>query len=585
MRNRHEDTKTVRRCAIYTRKSSEEGLEQDFNSLDAQREACAAFILSQQHEGWRALPDVYDDGGKSGATLVRPALQRLLTDITYHRIDIVVVYKVDRLTRSLADFAKLVEVFDGHQVSFVSITQQFNTTISMGRLTLNVLLSFAQFEREVTAERIRDKIAASKRKGLWMGGLPPLGYDCRDRTLVVNAPEAVTVRFVYQRYLELGSVADLKSDLEARGIVSKLRPGQGGTPMQRGALYRLLSNALYRGQIAHKDQVYPGQHPAIIDDDLWQAVQSRLMQSRYDSAVRPKAAHASLLTGIAFDGNGDRLTPTHAVKDNKRYRYYISRPLTIASKSALKESLRLPALELEREVTRQLSRQLRDRETLGEHLMVDQPSASMLKARLETLDTLATQWSDLPAARRRALVLALLIRVVVTHDQLTLHLDLNAVRAIAEQQLPHHALQRRDVTAQDPQDTLTLITPIRLCHVRGGLTLVLGDRHHDEPKPDATLVKLLKNAHAYLARVMNADVDMSMKALAAQAEISESTFTAILRLAWLAPDITQALMEGRHPPELNASHLVKQSRHLPLEWTEQRLLLKLTRASSPSDDR
>ena len=217
--------------------------------------------------------------------------------------------------------------------------------------------------------------------------------------------------------------------------------------------------------------------------------------------------------------------------------------------------------------------------------MVDQPSASMLKARLETLDTLATQWSDLPAARRRALVLALLIRVVVTHDQLTLHLDLNAVRAIAEQQLPHHALQRRDVTAQDPQDTLTLITPIRLCHVRGGLTLVLGDRHHDEPKPDATLVKLLKNAHAYLARVMNADVDMSMKALAAQAEISESTFTAILRLAWLAPDITQALMEGRHPPELNASHLVKQSRHLPLEWTEQRLLLKLTRASSPSDDR
>ncbi len=457
----------------------------------------------------------------------------------------------------------------------------------MGRLILNVLLSFAQFEREVTAEQIRDKIAASKRKGLWMGSLPPTGYDCRDRVLVVNAPEAVTVGFIYQRYLELGSVADLKSDLEARGIVSKLRPGQGGTPMQRGALYRLLSNPLYRGQIAHKDQIYPGQHPAIIDDDLWQAVQSRLMQSRVDSAVRPKAAHAGLLTGLAFDANGDRLTPTHAVKDNKRYRHYISRPLTIASKSARTESLRLPALELEleREVTRQLCRQLRDRKTLGEHLMADQPSVTTLKARMETLDTLATQWSDLPAAHRRALVLALLIRVVVTHDQLTLHFDLQVVRAIAEQQPLRDVLQQRHDNAHNPQDTDTVTTPVRLCHVRGGLKLVLGDGRRDEPQPDATLIKLLKKAHAYLERVMNTDVDMSMKALAAQAEISESTFTAVLRLAWLAPDITQALMEGRHPPELNASHLIKQSRNLPLEWTHQRQLLKRTPASSRRGDR
>jgi site-specific DNA recombinase len=263
------------RCAIYTRKSTEEGLEQDFNSLDAQREACEAFILSQKHEGWVALPTPYDDGGYSGGTLQRPALQRLLADIRGSKMDVVVVYKIDRLTRSLLDFAKIVEVFDAHDVAFVSVTQAFNTATSMGRLTLNVLLSFAQFERELTGERIRDKIAASKKKGIWMGGYPPLGYDVKDRKLVVNEAEAKTVRYIFHRYQELRSVRLLKEHLDEAGIVSKRRTAPdgrpyGGKPIARGALYLMLQNRIYRGEIVHKDEAYPGEHEPIVDDDLWQ---------------------------------------------------------------------------------------------------------------------------------------------------------------------------------------------------------------------------------------------------------------------------------------------------------------------------
>ena len=579
MAERPSEGPRARRCAIYTRKSSEEGLEQDFNSLDAQREACAAYILSQQHEGWRAVPDVYDDGGKSGATLERPALQRLLDDIRRQRIDIIVVYKVDRLTRSLADFAKLVEVFDAQAVSFVSITQQFNTTTSMGRLTLNVLLSFAQFEREVTAERIRDKIAASKKKGLWMGGVPPLGYDVCDRQLVVNEPEAETVRFIYSRYLELGAVAELKANLDAEGIVSKRTPGRGGTPMQRGALYRLLSNPLYRGQVQHKDQVYPGQHPAIVDEARWQAVQSKLLSNCNDASVRPKASHASLLSGIAFDGEGHRLTPSHAVKHGRRYRYYLSQPLTTSSKAQNRNGLRLPALELEREVTRQLCRHLLDRPSVGQHLTIDQPSAITLAHRLEVLAHLGHHWTTLPTARRRALVLTLLRRVVVTHDHLALHLNLDALQAVADEHAHVTRLASSTLkTSNNDEATGVLNAPIRLCHVQGGLKLVLADGHTDAPHPNDKVVKLLKTAHRYLARVMAAEVESSIKTLAAQANVSDSYFTAVLRLAWLAPDITEALLAGRHPPELNVVQLMKHARHLPLEWAKQRGLLKLDRA-------
>ncbi len=289
------------RCAIYTRKSHEEGLEQDFNSLDAQRAACAAYIASQKHEGWIALPTGYDDGGVSGATLARPALRRLLADIENGRVDVIVVYKVDRLTRALSDFARMVEVFDRKAVSFVSVTQQFNTTTSMGRLTLNVLLSFAQFEREVTGERIRDKIAASKKRGLWMGGNPPLGYDVEDRKLIVNETEAETVRHIFRQYREIKSVRELRRRLQAQGVTSKrrvVRDGRvtGDKPLNRGALYHLLHNRIYRGEIVHRERSYPGDHEAIVDQALWDEAQTILATNTHGER-REGTRQPSLLTG------------------------------------------------------------------------------------------------------------------------------------------------------------------------------------------------------------------------------------------------------------------------------------------------
>src|SRR5215468_8705802 len=289
------------RCAIYTRKSAEEGLEQEFNSLQAQREACEAFINSQRHEGWVCLPACYDDGGFSGATMERRALQRLLADITAGRVDIVVVYKIDRLTRSLADFAKIVEILDARGASFVSVTQQFNTTSSMGRLTFNVLLSFAQFEREVTGERIRDKIAASKKKGLWMGGNPPLGYRVSDRALVIDPAEAETVRRISALYRELGCVRRVKDEADRLGLRTKRRTTAngaecGGAPFSRGHLYRLLSNPIYTGRIAHKGQLYPGQHPALIDDETCTSVRAPRAAAEGPHRRRPKGTSPSLLS-------------------------------------------------------------------------------------------------------------------------------------------------------------------------------------------------------------------------------------------------------------------------------------------------
>src|ERR1700732_1185798 len=321
-------TGTVR-CAIYTRKSSEEGLEQEFNSLQAQREACEAFIDSQRHEGWICLRASYDDGGFSGATMDRPALQRLLADITAGRVDTVVVYKIDRLTRSLADFAKIVEILDATGASFVSVTQQFNTTTSMGRLTLNVLLSFAQFEREVIGERIRDKIAASKKKGMWMGGVAPLGYRVQDRKLVIVDSEAEIVRLIFRRSAELGSVRLLKDELEACGIKSKSWTSasgrlQGGKPFARGALYLMLQNRIYRGEVVHKEQSHPGEHPPIIDQPLWDAVQAQLAGNAAERNASARHRQLSLLAGLLFDGDDNRMTPSHAVTKGTRYRYYVS---------------------------------------------------------------------------------------------------------------------------------------------------------------------------------------------------------------------------------------------------------------------
>jgi site-specific DNA recombinase len=307
------------RCAVYTRKSSEEGLEQEFNSLHAQREACESYIKSQKHEGWRLVDAAYDDGGISGGTMERPGLKQLLADIAADRIDIVLVYKVDRLTRALNDFAKMVEVFDKHKVSFVSVTQQFNTTTSMGRLTLNVLLSFAQFEREVTSERIRDKLLASAKKGIWIDGPLPLGYGVKDRKLFIKPEEAERVRHIYTRYLELGCVRLLQRYLERRGIRSLQ-----GFVIPRSSLYKLLTNPIYIGLIRHKTERYPGQHEALMDKELWERVQAHLAYNRRGSKTQPRKTELSPLNGKLFDVSGEPLTSVHAKQNERRYRYYIS---------------------------------------------------------------------------------------------------------------------------------------------------------------------------------------------------------------------------------------------------------------------
>ena len=352
------------RCAIYTRVSTDAGLEQDFNSLDAQRDASEAYIRSQAHAAWTLIRNQYNDGGYSGGSTDRPALQRLLADIRAKKVDVIVVYKVDRLTRSLADFAKLVELFDSHGVSFVSVTQQFNTTTSMGRLTLNVLLSFAQFEREVTSERIRDKIAASKRKGLWVGGMVPLGYEVKARKVLVIKEEAARVRTIFRRYLELGSLNLLMQDLRRRKILTKIRKlstGRtvGGNPLTRGPLAHLLRNRFYIGEVAFKGEILPGEQPAILDRKLFEAVQRKLDEQRTNHTVTRSSSEA-LLMGRIFDDRGNRMTPSYARKAGKRYRYYLCSALTQGRAEQAGSVRRVPAPEIETLVIDAIRKRLKE---------------------------------------------------------------------------------------------------------------------------------------------------------------------------------------------------------------------------------
>src|SRR5437773_1516099 len=398
------------RCAIYTRKSSEEGLEQEFNSLQAQREASEAFINSQRHEGWVCLRAAYDDGGFSGATMDRPALQRLLSDIAAGRVDTIVVYKIDRLTRSLADFAKIVEILDARGASFVSVTRQFNTTTSMGRLTLNVLLSFAQFEREVIGERIRDKIAASKKKGMWMGGVPPLGYRAENHKLVVIDSEAEIVRSIFRRYTELGSVGLLKEELDARGINSKSWTSAagrviGGKPFSRGAIYLILQNRIYRGEIVHKGQSHPGEHIPIIDQPLWDAVAARLASNSGERNAGIGTREHSLLTGMLFDRDGNRMTPT---KKDTRYRYYVSRPLITKHQTKQSTGLRIPAAEVEQLVISRIRQWLLDPGNIYQATQL--PYLSAQRQLVARAAELGKSCPELPGAGQRVVLTALIER-------------------------------------------------------------------------------------------------------------------------------------------------------------------------------
>lgn len=356
----------VRHCAIYTRKSSEEGLEQDFNTLDAQREACLAYITSQKAEGWTAVKEHYDDGGFSGGNLERPALKKLMNDIKAGKVHIVVVYKIDRLTRSLMDFAKLVEVFDAHGVTFVSVTQSFSTVTSMGRLTLNVLLSFAQFEREVAGERIRDKIAASKKKGMWMGGSVPLGYEVKDKALVVNEKEADLVRHIFDRYLALNCVRELKDELDRQGI-----KGKTGNAFNKNVLYWMLQNPIYIGQVRHQGQTYSGQHAAIIDQAIWDEVQEKLQMQAVSPRGQKKPLQQHLLQGLLFDDEGVVYSPVFTTKDNKRYRYYVSQNAIQFRDHPKGVITRLPAQEIETFVEQNIKSVLCNTQNLADTLAVD----------------------------------------------------------------------------------------------------------------------------------------------------------------------------------------------------------------------
>ena len=561
------------RCAIYTRKSTEEGLEQNFNSLDAQREACEAFILSQKQEGWVALPTQYDDGGYSGGTLQRPALQRLLDDIRGSKVDVVVVYKIDRLTRSLLDFAKIVEVFDTHGVAFVSVTQAFNTATSMGRLTLNVLLSFAQFEREVTGERIRDKIAASKKKGMWMGGYPPLGYDVKDRKLVVNEAEAETVRYIFRRYQELCSVRLLKEHLDAAGIVSKHRTAPdgrtyGGKPIARGALYHMLQNRIYRGETVHKDRAYPGEHEPIIDDDLWQEVQKTLTTNRVDRGAGKDNRHLSLLAGLIYDAQGEPMTPSHAVKKGIRYRYYVSKSLLTGDDKATKRGQRIPAAHIEALVTGRIRAWFADPVAVLNAVQYCGPDVVGHKMLLDETARLAAGWQDLDVEHLRALLHAMVTKVQVHSDRIDVTLDQMCVALWLDAKADR---QRFTHPGGHDREQHQMVLTIRARLKRTGIEMRMVVDDGSEPaNVDPVLVRVLVRAHAIRARLLE-DPSLTLKEIAADEGVSSSYVTRLVRLAFLAPDIVTAILSGRHPPQLTANRLMDDTR-LPLDWSAQREL-------------
>jgi len=548
----------TRRCAIYTRKSSEEGLEQDFNSLHAQREACEAFIKSQASEGWRLVKTAYDDGGLSGGTMERPALQRLLANINEGVIDVVVVYKVDRLTRSLADFAKMVEVFDAHGVSFVAVTQQFNTTTSMGRLTLNVLLSFAQFEREVTGERIRDKLAASKQKGMWMGGLVPIGYDVIDRHLVVNQTEAETVREIFRRYLELGSVRRLMEDLNRRGIRSKVRVAKngkqsGGNLFFRGALYELLSNPIYIGEIRHKGVRYPGLHEPIVDRELWDKTQLLLQSHAARRAPRTRKSAASPLTGRPFDDSGKSLTPSHAVKDERRYRYYVSRNLINGTPDCRQCGWRLPAPEIERTVASAAYTILSDQAAIAEAAH----TIGVAESRLPSIFSIAAAWmkrlqSDVEVG---AALHALVERVNLIDTGIRVSLKLPTSITDEQRGAGSSAL------------TITRVFPMQIRRRGLEVRLVVQGSRAPAPLADLALIKAVARGRQWADDLLAGRVE-SVAAIAEREGVRPNYVRRLTRLAFLAPRIVEAIASGHQPPELTAKALTERI-ELPLLWSEQ----------------
>jgi DNA invertase Pin-like site-specific DNA recombinase len=521
------------RCAIYTRVSTDHGLDQEFNSLDAQYDAASAYVRSQAHAGWTLIRSRYDDGGYSGGSIDRPDLQRLLDDIRARKLDVIVVYKVDRLTRSLADFAKLVELFDAHGVSFVSVTQQFNTTTSMGRLTLNVLLSFAQFEREVTSERIRDKIAASKRKGLWVGGPLPLGYHMKEDKIAVIEDEAERVRLIYLRYLELGGVNALVRDLRERNIRSKTRrlatgATRGGVLFGRGSLFYLLRNRFYVGEVKYKDEILPGEQPAIMDRALFDAVQQKLTE-QWTTRSTKRNASDHLLTGLLFDDAGHRMVPTHATKAGARYRYYVSLPhLHGESKTASVGSVsRVPATDIEDTIV----------DSLNKHLIVQKKRAN----------------SNITRVDDRKMLLEQVARVDVHEDRLSIRLK-----------------SADDKETSDAADDHLLSIPWQKPPSRKARQILVP---HGIPKNEVRSTKIERRARVvsaiargrrWLDEIVSGSVT-DVQQIAARQKCSVRQVNMTISLAFLAPDLVRAAVEGRLPRGIGVERL----RDAPAQWSRQ----------------
>ena len=559
------------KCAIYTRKSTEEGLDQAFNSLDAQREACEAFAKSQTHEGWQVMPEHYDDGGFSGGTMERPALTRLLAEIESGQIDVVIVYKVDRLSRSLADFVRLIELFDQTGVSFVSVTQQFNTSTSMGRLTLNVLLSFAQFEREVTSERIRDKIAASKKKGMWMGGLVPLGYDRVEKQLVVNEAEAKLVRHIYHRYLALGCVRELKAELDRDGYVSKPRPehhrSKGQKPFSRGALYTVLKNPVYLGKVHHKGKLHDGKHAAIVNKTIWEEVQAVLARNRSNKASRASAKYPSLLGGLVWDDRGNRMSPTYTRRKNRHYPYYISQAVLQYKEDEGGSVLRVPGKTLEATTTDLLLNFLSSADQILDLLVDIGLSGDRLDHAVQAGAALASDWQSRAISDQITIINELIARVVVSKKTVTIQLDRNCL-LIRLAGLALDTKSQQHITLETAVNLRRSGIESKLIYPAGGETTV-----HDrsvKALQEALLKSLKWNEDLVSGNVRSID------ALIERDRLNPRQVHRLRKLAFLAPDIMERIIAGEVPETLTLERLKKD---FPVKWAEQRSHFGLSQAS------
>lgn len=550
------------RCAIYTRKSSEEGLEQEFNSLHAQREACEAYIASQRHEGWKALPQAYDDGGFSGGSMERPGLKRLLADIQAGLVDIVVVYKVDRLTRALGDFARMVEAFDAKGVSFVSVTQAFNTTSSMGRLTLNVLLSFAQFEREVTGERIRDKIAASKKKGLWMGGFVPMGYAANGRTLAIVEADAAIIRRIYARFLGLGSILRLKEELDRDGVTTRAftsasNRSWGSRPFSVGHLRLILTNPIYVGEIAHKGERFKAQHPAIVAPETFAAVQDMLASSKRESRIRTGAIEANLLSRLLFDADGRPLIGDHAKKKSRRYRYYVSKPGSA-------EILRIPAGEIEPLVLQALAMHLCDRGWLIDSLLPADASPEVIERLGREAATLAAELQHLVPSRQCAALQTIVEQVTLRRDGLSI--------ALKPDPFGVTSMSDGEPSALGPDAAVVLDVPARFVRRSQTLHLIVPLREGEDPSArlDKTLIKALARAVSWYDDLVSGKAS-SMREIAEQEKVSERYVAQLLPLAFLKPGLVEAALEGTGSLTISGAEIAK-GVTLPMGWETQTAL-------------